>query len=224
MKRLALLVLLPMSLSSLAWASCPVRWTQWMPLKKLSDVNVFLTKSYPAVPYYNSQQKKNFNVSTCSGYFNAKSHDYWPTNNIAIGLAGQFRLNCDAMRYLEFSQPSPYCRLKNFNVMKYFRYIPAAVVFPGYVSDPKGTLRAAYPDTKIKQGQDRNSADTVMLISKKADMEAVVKVLAFGDFDHSGKDQVLLYVASYSLSGSFHTFNVVALSYSQNRFTDASLK
>lgn len=224
MKRTALLILLSLLLSSLTWASCAVRWTQWMPLKKLSDVNVFLTKTYPKVTYYNTQQKRNFYVSTCSDYFKAKSHQYWPANNIAIGQARQFKLNCDAMRYLEFSKPSPYCSLKNFNVMKYFRYIPAAVVFPGYVSDPKGTLRAAYPDTKIKQGQDRNSADTVMLISKKADMEAVVKVLAFGDFNHSGKDQVLLYVASYSLSGSFHTFNVVALSYSQGRFSDASLK
>jgi hypothetical protein len=224
MKRIALLTLLSLLLSSLTWASCPVRWTQWVPLKKLSDVNVFLTKTYPKVPYYDSQQKRNIMVKTCSDYFNAQSHNYGPVNNIAIGQARQFKINCDAMRYLEFSQPSPYCRLKNFNVMKHFRNLPAAVVFPGYVSDPKGTLRAAYPDTKIKQGQDRNSATTVMLISKKADMEAVVKVLAFGDFDHSGKDQALLYVASYSLSGSFHTFNIVALSYSQGRFVDASLK
>ena len=69
MKKTALLILLSLLMSSLTWASCPVRWTQWMPLKKLSDVNVFLTKTYPKVTYYNTQQKRNFYVSTCSDYF-----------------------------------------------------------------------------------------------------------------------------------------------------------
>jgi len=190
----------------------PVIWTPVVQLKSLADIpKILSTQKIAVVQYSNDNTGQTAVAKTCEDYFKLTNTGYFPINNMEIGQESYFKNTCDPLRYFQHAQPATISYLRNFDLEKDYKLLPAAAIFPslGDMPDPEGNLGTAFPDLQISGTPSKNS---ITVKSQNIGMEADILVLGWGDFTHSGKDQMLIFVANYALGGTYHSYTTYVLS------------
>lgn len=197
----------------------PVSWSSALKLKSLSDIPQQLQQPINEV-ILTGPSSGPVTVKTCVEYLKLTREGYFPANNHEIAASSWLISACYPLRFLQTAIPAQQSYLRSFDLVKNYQQLPADVVFPDLESEsqPQGDLATAYPDAKLKL-RDNNSIE---LIESKIGMRAIVTLLAWGDYNHDGYDEMLIEVANYATDGSFHSYQmyVVAKTNSTAKITE----
>lgn len=188
----------------------PVRWTKGIQLNSLSDISqILLYKEFGEVHYSHDQNQAAI-AKTCNDYLMLTKKGFFPENNAEVANESFFKKNCDALVYLSHAHPAKYSFIRNFDLQKDYGLLPAILILPNMIEGPAGTVNEAYHDVRV-QKRDKSSRTSIELISKSAGLSADISILAWGDFNQDGYDDMLIFVAVYATGGTFHYYSTYAL-------------
>lgn len=192
-------------------ADYPVLWTENVNINSLSEIPQLLTKESTTSVNYISDKGQRAVANSCARYFELTKQGYYPENNKEISGESFFKMTCDPLNDLLHAKPAKQSYLRSFDIQKDYGLLPAAVVFPslGESSDTKDNVKAAYPDVFVQTKMASKIA--IDLVSKKAAMKSHVDILAWGDFNNDGYDDMLIFVANYVLQGTYHSYTTYIL-------------
>lgn len=215
MRMLSLLFLL--FVSSFSWAtppagSYPVVITGALKIKSIDQIPQKMNEQNVVSIQFTNSKNQKATADTCNEYFKLTKAGYLPANDTETAKEGYYRTVCQPLYYLEYAIPAKFSFVRDFDLSKDYKTLPAELIFPSLIvsSKPIGSLGSVFPDTQIMTNQPVTKY-SVDLISKKANMRAHVAVLAFGDFNRDGYDNILLFVAKYVLDGNFHDYSTYVL-------------
>lgn len=196
----------------------PVQWTSFVHLKNLNDIPVLL-KSPDYVGNSVTYEKENFPnqiAKTCQDYFRLAHENYSPSNNYEIAMESFFIHACEPLQFLSQAVPAQKSYLRNFNLHKDFKRLPVGLIFPALESSPSEQdmrpLGTVYSDIQLNKKKLDNK-NLIEISSKKAGLVANISLLAWGDFNHDGFDDLLIFVGNYDYDfiGTYHSYNFYIL-------------
>lgn len=190
------------------------QWAASLALKSLKDIPYLLAKEVSSdnqVSYINDKDQKVV-AKTCNDYLRLTKHGFSPLNNCEIARESFFRSICEPLEELQHIQSAKYSYLRNFDLKKDYGLLPAALVFPnvGNGPQPHGDVKTCYSDTKVENSVSSDKA-SITLTSQLAHMQTHMAVLAWGDFNQDGMDDMLVFVANYIPSGTYHFYSTYVL-------------
>lgn len=211
MQKLLIFIIAAFFISTCFADNYPVIWTDQVKLNSLADIpKILSTQKITEVQYSNDNTGQTAVAKTCEDYFKLRKAGFFPVNNMEIGQESYFKNTCDPLQYFQHAQPATMSYIRNFNLQTDYKLLPAAAIFPslGNMPDPEGNLGTAFPDIQISGTPSKNS---ITVTSQNIGMEADISVLGWGDFTHSGNDQMLIFVANYALGGTYHSYTTYVL-------------
>jgi hypothetical protein len=195
-----------------ALAATPVQWSSTLKLASRSDIPAMLDKAPKSRGHdVVIQMSKGYTgtidqVKSCNAYFKAKATGLTPTNNASMAEASFYVRYCEPLKALQTAVPAKVNYLIHFSLDNDVGLIPANVIFPSFSGHgPAGTLAHAFPNMKVSALK----AGAVSLETKTR--TAIITPLARGDFNGQGALQILLNVADYAKTGSFHFYTNVLI-------------
>jgi hypothetical protein len=184
----------------------PVQWSPDLKLKSLADIPSFSVNQVIGAVEFSNDAKP---VTTCHEFFEQRKLGHFPTNN-AESIAESFFINsCVPLIYLARGKSAKISYIRNFNLQKDYGLLPAADILPntGDGPQPIGDLINAYPDLHVNSSK----PNQIDIESKKAGLRAVISIIARGDFDNNGYDEILVTVANSvdkESKGTYRTYSV----------------
>lgn len=199
----------------------PLRWTKHVDLKDLASLpaamEANLTPNGKALSLASGEKTPagkpaTIEVGTCARYLQAIDDGYRPESTFDISQESFFKARCAPLWFLRASRPSRESHVKDLRLD-----VPAPLsTLPGrlnvFMEAPteeedaamaKGAALAAInPKAKVK----RKDATSVVFVDPETQIEATVDVIAWGDFDRDGLEDVLLFQAGHSLEGSYRMY------------------
>jgi hypothetical protein len=202
----------PLSTLAATGKSYPVQWTHQLKLQSIKDIpNLLASPTYvnTQVKFITDNRAQHAIAKTCNDYFHLTKKGYVAETNIELSAESWFIANCDPLIYLLHAKPAKFSQVRGFNIQKEYGLLPAKLIFPNMGSDPqpRGTLQKAFPHARVVA----TTPTSITLDSKKAGMKTSISVLAWGDFNGSGYDQMLVFIANYALQGTYHSYTPYVL-------------
>jgi hypothetical protein len=151
-------------------------------------------------------------VSTCTQYLRAIDDGYQPQDTFDASQESFFKSRCAPLWFLRASQPSRESHVKDLRLDG-----PAPLSkLPGklnlFVASPteeeeaamaRGeSLAALNPKAKVT----RKDAISLVFVDLEGQFETTIDMIAWGDFDRDGLEDVLLFQTGHSLEGSFRSY------------------
>jgi hypothetical protein len=200
------------STSLAANANYPVKWTTELQLQSIQEIPQLLTNPgyvQAEVKYVTDDKNQQAIAKTCNDYFELNKKGFVAQDNAAIDAESWFIKTCDSLIYLLHAKPAKYSYIRGFNLQNDYGLLPAEVIFPnlGDGGRPKGDVKTAFPDVQANLV----SPTSIILSSAKAGMKTGVSVLGWGDFNGSGYDQMLVFIANYAMAGTYHFYTPFVL-------------
>ncbi len=163
---------------------------------------------------YVNEQNQSAVATTCNDYIKLNKEKYFTADNYNTAMESYFVTKCNALIVLENAQPANTSFVRNFNLQKDYGLLPAALIFPDLSGEEQqnGSLHELYSDIQIEKNQSDDKY-SITLSSEKAAATTVISILAWGDFSHSGLDEMLILVAvyAYHFEGSYRSYNTYIL-------------
>lgn len=214
----------------LFWASVafaaeyPVRWTSEIKLKDSNEVDRLLDKrgnlseagEGMTLMLINDGGKEidatNF---SCKEYLSFTEKGFYPISNYDIAMDGWFKQICSPLKYLKNVAPSKVSYLEKFKLSDApLKTLPLTLGL--YLSGDEGE-RA---DTAFAKGIAWKDFSPEMKVKVKSqnhielmegDSLTVITLLAWGDFNRDGTEDILLNVSHFIPSGTYHDYGHVIL-------------
>jgi len=203
-------------------AEYPVRWTKEVKIQKLRDIDRLLDEPVDlsqagegAELILTNEDGNKVKVTTCREYLHYKDQDYNAFTTYDITMESWFILRSGTLEFLKTAWPSKVSYISDFDFRhskKIIKYLPASLVlsFHGVSEeDIKGSekrpLMTLAPKIKgiIK--------DEYNLDLEYEDSYCYITLLAFGDYNHDGIEDMLLHVAHHYYMGSGRGYENVIL-------------
>lgn len=200
----------------------PVIWTSEVEIKDLNEIDslfdkpVDMSRACEECSLELTDEKdenKKVKITTCKQYFDPGYENFYAYSTYDITMEGWFRLECNTLKFLKNSIPSRVSYLSDFVLSKdTIRYLPAMLIYGFYGGSEEEfkrmnskTLKDLEPKLKVKiEGKFNldldydNTANTI-------------KLLAWGDFNHDGIEDILLYSTHHYVGGSGRSYESVVL-------------
>lgn len=203
--------------SSYASDLIPVKWrttnSVFKDLKSLSGLPDLMKKNLDSITLV-KEIKKDFdykNVSSCPQYLELKGQGYEPNTNADIALEGFFKQSCDPIMWLSQARPSEKSFVKNYSFSKKsIKELPPSLGGIGGDSSYEKNLKKA-----LSKGKSWNGFDPSMKVKKVSRDELeiankseriIFKILASGDFNNDGLEDLILFIGTYAIGGSYHAY------------------
>jgi hypothetical protein len=151
-------------------------------------------------------------VEDCAQYQKAVEEGFEPQTTFDISQESFFKARCTPLRFLTEARPSAESWVKDLRLDKDpLALLPASMNLDmeGPSDDQKAAIGAGArlntysPKLVVK----RKAADAVVFLAPESKVESTVDVVAFGDLDHDGIEDVLLFQTLHSLEGSLRSYH-----------------
>lgn len=198
----------------------PVRWTSEVKIKDLNELDSLFNKPVDISRACEDcslkltdekDENKKVKITTCKQYFDPKYKNFYAYSTYDITMESWFRLDCNTLKFLKNSIPSKVSYLSDFVLSKdAIRYLPAMLIYGFYGGTEEEfkrmnskTLKDLEPKLKVK--------DKFNLGLDYDDTANTIKLLAWGDFNHDGIEDILLYITHHYVGGSGRSYESVVL-------------
>jgi hypothetical protein len=197
----------------------PVKWrttnSVFKDLKSLSEFPDLMKKNLEPVGLVKENpDKKTFDekiANNCPQYLEYKSQGYEPNTNADIAMEGFFKLSCDPIQWLSQAKPSKKSFVKNYSFSKKsLKELPPSLGGLGGDSSYKEKLEKALSQGKSWSGFDPSmkvkkvSSDQLEIANKGE--RIIFQILASGDFNDDGLEDLMLFIATYAVGGTYHAY------------------
>jgi hypothetical protein len=199
----------------------PLRWTKHLKLANLAAIPAAMEEKLgpngEALTLGRGEWKPEgttdtVEVRTCTSYLKAIDGGYEAQDTFQATQESFFKARCTPLWFLRVSRPSRVSHVKDLRLDG-----PAPLsVLPGRINllarypeeeeeaamAKGGTIASIFPKIKVKSKE----ATSVVFVDRDSQMEGTVDVVAWGDFDHDGIEDVLLFCTKHSLEGSYRSY------------------
>ena len=153
-------------------------------------------------------------VSTCNQYQSALDEGYRVPSDYDVSMLSFYTFWCGSLDWLAKAKPAKKSFIQEFTLSQSFGMLPSKIFFSrlGDSTYKNSTLIEKYPDLTLLTINGRS----ITLESKKANIRAIISLLAKADFTHDGQQDLLLSIAEYSMNDSYHQYGVFSLSRHSN--------
>lgn len=191
-----------------------IRWTPHVSLTTFSDLEKLDQRLDRPVKTVNgieqlsmSKEGQQVVVTTCKDYLRYKQDGYHPTTNYDIGAESWFKAEALPLLYLKEAIPARESFVKDFDVTDHpLRQLPAELQLH---------LEGGSQGTKVWQETQSNCQvvvkDRYSIEISDDYCKTFVTILAWGDFNKDGYEDILLNVSYDVTQGTFHCFDYVLL-------------
>ena len=190
-----------------------VRWSEGVKLKSTADIAAALDEDVLAkgqsLDLVHNEDKRT--VRTCGDYSKATADGFAPENNPGIAAESFFKARCIPLLFLREARPSATSWVSDLRLDRNaLRTLPASMnLSMESLSDQEkeaiaGGQRLAAFDPRLVVV--KASATSVTFDDPKV-LTSTVQIVAWGDLDHDGVEDVLLFQSLHSLEGSFRAFS-----------------
>ncbi len=220
MKNIIVLMILPLILVCSGCgrsAEHPVRWTSAIKLRSYSDISkqmnakVDMSKSGGELvltgPYPKESKRK---VATCREYLSLIGQGYGAQTTYDISMESWFVDRCGPLALMVKARPSRVSFLDKFDISKNPLSDLPASAYPALSGDEVRDVAAAEkagkrlgsfdPGAKVKTR--KRHATTIQFDG----MEATYDQVAWGDFNHDGIEDVLIFRSEHAPGGSYRSY------------------
>jgi hypothetical protein len=191
----------------------PVRWTASVKLKSVADIAAALDEDVlskgESLDLVHDADRRT--VRTCVDYGKATADGFAPENTPGIAAESFFKARCTPLSFLRDARPSEASWVSGLRLDRdALRTLPASmnISLEGPSDQEKeaiaGGQRLAAFDPRLVVT--KASATSVTFDDPKV-FTSTVQIVAWGDFDHDGVEDVLLFQSLHSLDGSFRAFH-----------------
>jgi hypothetical protein len=159
---------------------------------------------------------EKISVEDCKQYLAAIEEKYAPVSTFDITQESFFKDRCTPLRFLQIARPSRTSHVGAIRLDKDpLAVLPASmnIEMEGPSDEQKAAiakgqpLGAYSPALKVT----RKDATSVVFVDPEAHVESRVDIIAWGDFDHDGLEDLLLFQSTHSLEGSFRAYTLVVV-------------
>lgn len=158
-------------------------------------------------------KNRKVKITTCRDFFDEKYKNYYAYTTYDITMQSWFIRDCSILKFLKESTPSKVSYLSDFVLSKNtIRYLSAKLVNWAYVGSEEEsnkidskTLEDLGPELKARF-EDKFNANF-----DYDDTTNSITLLAWGDFNHDGIEDILLNVAHHYINGSGRAYESVVL-------------
>lgn len=200
--------------------SYPLSWTSEVKIKDLNDLDSLFDKPVDmsracedcSLELTNGKdENRKVKITTCREFFDEKYKNFYTYTTYDITMESWFMLECNTLKFLKNSTPSKVSYLSDFVLSEdTIKYLPAMLVCWFYGSEEVSeimnkTLKDLEPKLKVKV------KDKFNLDLEYDDTSNTIKLLAWGDFNHDGIEDVLLFLTHHYISGTGRFYESVAL-------------
>lgn len=183
-------------------ASYPVKFTYLLKIAPTASVATEFNSKKVGVLRFTTSGKEIVIATTCADYFNYGKQNYKLDKNQNETIE-QFKNFCQPLLYLMQAKPAKVSYLRDFDLAKEYGSLPVTMIFPDMEGDSHAVpVEMAYSDTTLKNSM-FDSKYSVTLTSSNSGREAVVSILAWGDFTDSGIDQMLIHVKTTTFDNTY---------------------
>lgn len=153
---------------------------------------------------------KKVTLNNCVNYLKYKQQGYYPANTVETVKSSHFIKTCNTLNFIKQAKPAKHRYLQHFKLARDYTALPASIVFTwlGEQKKPQGLVLQAFPDTQT-QASPINKG--IILTSQQAGLKSALQILARGDYNHDGNEDILLLVANYVLNASFRSYETVVI-------------
>lgn len=201
---------------------CPVRWTSEVKIKDLNELDSLFDKPVDMSRACEDcsleltdeeDENKKVKIATCKQYFDPKYDSFYARTTYDITMESWFMLDCNTLKFLKNSIPTKVSYLSDFVLSKdTIRYLPAKLVNWGCVGSEEEcnkigskTLKDLGSELRVKV-EDKFNLDL-----EYDDTTNSVTLLAWGDFNHDGIEDILLNVTHHYINGTGRSYDSVVL-------------
>lgn len=199
----------------------PVRWTSEVKIKDLSEIDLLFDKPVNMSRACedcsleltdDKDESKKVKIVTCKQYFDSRHNNFYARTTYDMSMESWFILDCNTLNFLKNSIPSKVSYLNDFVLLKdTIRYLPAKLISWGCVGSEECNkmnskmLEDLGAELKIKVEDKFN-------LGLEYDGTAnTITLLAWGDFNHDGIEDILLNVTHHYMGGTGRAYDSVIL-------------
>lgn len=154
-------------------------------------------------------------VNTCREYLKLKSENYEPENNASIAEESTVKFRCGSLEWAAKAKPSKESYVDRFKFgPKVLSELPAGIGGTGGDSGYREELTAARKANKsfasFSKHKVTKSTSNELTVADPGEVISMT-VVARGDHDGDGAEDLLLFVSTHATQGSFHSYEFVTL-------------
>lgn len=202
-----------------AKALYPVRWTAKIKIKDLKDVEARINKPVDLsvagegdnelILTNDNDEKDKVKIHTVKEWWDYRRKGYAPYSTYDITMAGWFTFEAGNLQFLKTAIPSKISYLSNFVFSKEaIKYLPASLI-SGYYDDDE--IANAISLSKLGNKLKVKVIDDYNIEIEYEDMMHSIKLLAWGDFNHDGIEDILVHIAHYAVGGTMRDYQSAVL-------------
>ena len=181
----------------------PLKDKMTLPISELRDQVVNTAGQGRLVLKNQNNQSKH--VSTCNQYQKAMQGGYMAKSSDAASMISFYMLWCGSLNWMEKAKAAKNSYLKNFSLVQDYPKLPSSLFYSPIGHKHQAiSLLEIYPDITIQSIHD----NSIVLSSKSHHHTIVITLLAKADFNHDGKQDILLSIAEYSTKGRYTQYGV----------------
>jgi len=201
----------------------PVKWTKEVSVKDVGEIGalqdrpVDLSRACANCELEltdEKDEKKKVKIKTCKEYWDYLQKGYYAYTTYDITMQGWFRLDCGILQFLEKAAPSKISYLNDFTLSKEsLRYMPASLIvdFGGTSEEARDAESQLLSDLGDKLEITQKDKYNLSLKYKAVDTENSIKLLAWGDYNRDGIEDILVYLTHHYIGGSGRSYESVVL-------------
>lgn len=203
-----------------AAAKHALRWSKAIELKSLADLDAAMhaklrpNKSELTLVAPNGGTDKRA-VDDCELYSKAIGEGYTAESTFEITQESFFKQRCTPLRFLREARPSARSYVNELRLDRDpLEILPASMNLemegPSDAQKAEIARGASLKSYSPKLKVTKRSATSVTFLEPESKIESTVEIVARGDLDHDGIEDVLLFQSRRSLEGSFRGYEQVA--------------
>jgi hypothetical protein len=191
----------------------PLRFTEHVPIKSLADIPAAM-KAHGEYGMMMADGDKDLEIKSCTQYIKALQEGLSAKDNLEYDNQSTLKKRCVPLWFLSHAWPSrrSFVADLRFDIEAPLSLLPADFDFP--VSEERSSLQ----DQAIARGDSlamfhrglkapKKEATSLVWVDPYAGpMEMTCDIQAFGDIDHDGLEDALLYETAYTHGGHYRAY------------------
>jgi len=199
-----------------------VRWTTEVKIKDISGIDSLFDrpvdmsracKDCSLVLTDEKEESKKVQVITCRQYFDLKNNNFYAYTTYDITMEDWFIFDCNTLNFLKNSIPAKVSYLNDFVLTKEVAsYLPSTLVYWSFVGSEKEYKKASSKTLKELGSKLKiRVRDKFNLELEFDDTTNIISLLAWGDFNHDGIEDILLHATHHYMHGSGRAYESFVL-------------